>query len=129
MNISLILIKLAAKLKNLSDEQLALIEQGQFKIVFPTDEPTFSHPKPGPKIDANNLNDVVNRLKESKSRDESEEILGSRKLSKSDLTWVGDQLDIKLKNKDTKDTMVKMLIQNTIGFKLDTDVVAGTKSN
>ncbi|MDR0549441.1 MAG: hypothetical protein LBI10_08575 [Deltaproteobacteria bacterium] len=125
MDISAILIKLAAKLKKLSDEDLSLIEQGQFNIVFPSKTTDIKVPKKPLTTSSINLDQIFDQLNNSNSREESFEIFKKHKLTKNDISAIGQRFNILFKSKDTKDFMVEKIVHFTIGNKLDNNAILG----
>jgi hypothetical protein len=129
MNVSEILLQLSKKLKRLSDEELALVQKGRFEIVAVLGTSSSKENKYSTQngIDKKvDLSDIIEQVKKSTSREESFELLSNPRLTSAHLGKIANHFSITFGSNEKKEHMIKKIIQNTIGFKLNSEAVRGS---
>jgi hypothetical protein len=130
----LVLDKVAAVLKALSEEQLSALLDGTGDLVFVSGDamvrptarraagPRAAKPaKPaGPGVA-----EVAARLPQLTDLAQAREYLKNTKLTNPDMRAVAQQLTITVQSKANKDQIIEALVQGTVGYKVKFDAVLG----
>lgn len=121
MNLSKIFEQLAKKVQGFSNDDIARIEKGNFKIsiVMPTTH-SVSKIKKLPDIA-----ELMIKLENSTSRTASFEILVTSGLTVTELGKLSKKLEIPYTKGIKKEQLINKIIEKTIGFRLNSEAVRG----
>lgn len=124
MDIQKIFTQLSRKIKKLSPDEISLLENGHFEIVF-----TKAKNKTPKTVVQACVASITKVLENAKDRQEVYAILEEQNPTVADLTLIARNIGVHVNKKEKKDDLINKLIANTVDLKLNSEAVRGKKKS
>lgn len=119
-----LLKEISEELEKLSDEQLGMVESGEFEVKFVL--ATKPIKKTAKEIISSSLispADVVEKVRGCQDRISARELIDSLNLTKRELQEALKILKISVGSSDNRDAMIERLISSTVGVRLRSEAI------
>lgn len=105
-------------LEQLTDEQLKLLVSDKAKLQLEIAEKTLPPTEPVPLQMPVPLEEIRTKLENFSSREEATAYLEQLSLHKKELKAIAQNNNIPLSSKETKEQLIKTIVENTVGARL-----------